>query len=84
MLNDLRFKGEAFDECVFGEHVRLLGDERWRSKSGGKGIIIGITLKNALVNHFTAKPLRTQRTYRKNKSHPFGEVVDHLDFDSNH
>jgi hypothetical protein len=31
----------AVDECDFGEHVRLLGDERWRSKSGGNGIHVG-------------------------------------------
>jgi hypothetical protein len=41
-----------------------------------------LSLENAVENHFTAKPPRTQRTYSKNKSHPFGEAIDHLVFDS--
>jgi hypothetical protein len=40
-------------------------------------------LKTAVENHFTAKPPRAQRTYSKNKSHPFGEAIDHLVFESN-
>jgi hypothetical protein len=30
-----------------------------------------IILENAVENRFTAKPLRTQRTYSKIKIHPF-------------
>ena len=37
-------------------------------------------LKNAVENHFTAKPPRAQRTYSKNKIHPFGESIDHSGF----
>ncbi len=43
-------------------------------------------LKNAVERAFLAKTPRAQRTYSKNKSHPFGpfgEAIDHLDFDSN-
>jgi hypothetical protein len=42
-----------------------------------------IKLKNAVENYFTAKPPRAQRTYSKNKSHAFGEAIDHLVFESN-
>ena len=42
-----------------------------------------INLKTAVENHFTAKPPRAQRTYSKNKSHPFGEAIDHSDFNYN-
>jgi hypothetical protein len=45
--------------------------------------VTSLSLKNAVENHFTAKQQRAQRTYSKNKSHPFGEVIDHLNFDSN-
>jgi hypothetical protein len=41
-----------------------------------------ITLKNAVEKYFTAKPQRAQRTYIKNKIHPFGEVVDHTKLNS--
>jgi hypothetical protein len=37
----------------------------------------------ALENHFTAKPPRAQRTCSKNEIHPFGEAIDHLDFETN-
>ena len=46
-------------------------------------------LENAVEDHLTAKPLRTQypvgalRTYSKIKIHPFGEAIDHLSFYSN-
>jgi hypothetical protein len=46
-------------------------------------VIPNVSLKNAVENHFTAKPQRAQRTYNKIKLHPFGEAIDHLDFDSN-
>jgi apolipoprotein N-acyltransferase len=42
-----------------------------------------MNLKNAVENHFTAKPKRAQRTYDKIKLHPFGESIDPLYFDSN-
>jgi apolipoprotein N-acyltransferase len=46
------------------------------------GLTAGLILKNAVENHFTAKPQRAQRTYSKIKLRPFGEAIDHLDFDS--
>jgi hypothetical protein len=42
--------------------------------------VLFLNLENAVENHFTAKPLRTQRTYSKINIHPFGEAIDHLDF----
>ena len=41
-----------------------------------------VSLKNAVEKYFTAKPQRAQRTYIKNKIHPFGEVVDHTKLNS--
>jgi hypothetical protein len=41
-----------------------------------------LALKNAVENHFTAKPPRAQRTYRKINFHPFDGDIDPLDFDS--
>ena len=40
------------------------------------------TLEKAVENHFTAKPPRAQRTYKK-RDHLFNEAVDRLDFESN-
>ena len=76
----------------FGQHCRghrsilshglddgLAGRVVFLSQSLSQSLI----LKNAVENHFTAKQQRAQRTYSKNKSHPFGEAIDHLNFDSN-
>jgi hypothetical protein len=41
-----------------------------------------LNLKNAVENHFTAKQQRAQRTYIKNKTHLFGEVLDHTKLNS--
>jgi DNA invertase Pin-like site-specific DNA recombinase len=41
-----------------------------------------LILKNAVENHFTAKQQRAQRTYIKNKTHLFGEVLDHTKLNS--
>ncbi len=43
---------------------------------------LSITLKNAVEGHFTAKPQGAQRTYIKNKIHPFGEALDHTKLNS--
>lgn len=45
-----------------------------------------LILKSVLENNLTAKPLRAQRNYRKNKSYQFGpisEVVDRPDLECN-
>jgi hypothetical protein len=45
-----------------------------------------LILKSALENNLTAKPLRAQRNYRKNKSHQLGlisVVVDRSDLECN-
>jgi hypothetical protein len=44
--------------------------------------IFTMNLKNAVENHFTAKPQRAQRTYIKNKIHLFGEALDHTKLNS--
>ncbi len=40
-------------------------------------------LKNAVENHFTAKPPRAQRTYSKDRVHWFSEAIERLNFESN-
>ena len=44
---------------------------------------LSFILENAVENHFTAKPQRTERTYRKNKNHRLSETLVHLAFETN-
>jgi hypothetical protein len=43
---------------------------------------MSMNLKNAVENHFTAKPPRAQRTYIKDKNHSFGEAEDRTNVNS--
>jgi hypothetical protein len=52
-------------------------------ENGGLVLLTPMVIReNAMKNHFTAKPPRTQRTYNEKYLHPFGEALEHLKFES--